>query len=129
MAAGGHSDAMNVRFREIVPVASAVVVAAYGAHLILIGQLLTMVSPDGQPALSVQAPNMAGLIPLAAGLLVVVGIARRRQRLAWIGALAALAFSILFLFGVGGILIPIAGLLVLSLALIRRSAVGRPADR
>lgn len=120
---------MNVRFREIVPAASAVVVAAYGAHLILIGQLLTMVSPDGQPALSVQAPNMAGLIPLAAGLLVVVGIARRRQRLAWIGALAALAFSILFLFGVGGILIPIAGLLVLSLALIRRSAVGRPADR
>ena len=83
---------------------------------------MTIVSPDGQPTVSVQTPNIAGLVPLGAGILVVVGIARHSQRLAWVGALAALGFSILFLFSVGGVLIPIAGLLVLSIALMRRSA-------
>ena len=55
---------------------------------------------------------MSTQISRLGGVLVWYGRQRAREIWAWVGAIGVLAFSVLFLFGAGGILIPAALLLV-----------------
>lgn len=55
---------------------------------------------------------------LLAAVLLLVGLLGRKQFLAWIGLAILLLFSLLFLFSSGGILLPIAVLLLILLPLI-----------
>ena len=95
-------------------------VSAYGVYLVLLGPILTVVTPsDG--SLSIHDPNPVGMLPLALGLATGYGIVRHDERWVWVGAIGVIAFSVLFVFGVGGGLIPVAIALLISL-LARRAA-------
>jgi hypothetical protein len=96
-------------------------VAAYGVYLVVLGPILTVVTPGGA-ASTIHEPNPVGLMFVFGAGLVWYGIQRGKQRWAWIGAIAVLAFSVLFVFGPGGILIPPA--LALVIVLVARRMIG-----
>lgn len=104
------------RSANVILVCLAAVLAVYGGYLTLIGPGLITVTPDGGAPIASNVPNAAGLIPVAAAFMVWFGIRRNDERMAWAGASTAAVFAGLFLFGIGGILIPVAGLLLLVLA-------------
>lgn len=116
---------MQTRFRtsDLPVLAVAALLALYGLYLIALGPILTFVSPGGA-ATSYHDPNAAGLAPLLAGLLVWYGVTKGSDLVAWAGAVVAIAFSILFVFGVGGVAIPVAAALLA--ALVARSFLSRP---
>ena len=101
-------------------VSLAVLIVAYGLYLLLVGQQITFqeeVPIGAAPAEQVtrHLPAVQGVIPLAAGVVILVGLVTQRLLVAWVGALAASAFAGLFVFGVGGILIPVAVMLLVAL--------------
>jgi hypothetical protein len=96
----------GIGWTGLLAVALAGLVAAYGAYLLLLGPILTVTAPGGA-ASTVREPNPAGIVLILGAALVWYGVQRRKERWAWIGATAALAFSVLFVFGPGGILIPL----------------------
>lgn len=102
----------------------AVLVGIYGSYLVLVGPSVVFVAPDGGTVLS-RVPNPVGVVPVTAAALVIVGLASQQERLAWIGTAIGLAFSLLFVFGVGGILIPLT-LSLAGLLTIRRLDPDRP---
>jgi hypothetical protein len=107
---------------SVVVAVLALIVAAYGLYLVVIGQEITFVPavPPGDPlpeGTTRNVPAMQGLIPAAAGLLVVIGMAIRGLLVAWIGAAIATAFAALFLFGVGGALLPVVAALGVALGI------------
>jgi hypothetical protein len=119
-----------VRVLFIVSVVVALAVAGYGAYLLLIGIPETMVIavPPGEPlpeGTTTYRATPAGVVPLLAGLAIVIGLRSRRIAVAWIGGLAAAAFSVAFVFGVGGILIGPAAALLLALAALTWLGVPR----
>lgn len=106
-------------------VLSAMVVAMYAVWLLAIGQPWTLVLEV--PAKSQQAspvervvhtPVPAAVVLLLAATLLIIGLLGRRLWLAWIGLATLTAFSALFVFGVGGGLLPVAGFLLLLLVTI-----------
>lgn len=107
---------MQIRFRtaDVPALAAAALLALYGVYLIVLGPVLTFVSPGGS-ATTYHDPNAAGLAPIIAGLLVWYGVSKGSDLVAWAGAVIATAFSILFVFGVGGIAIPAAAALLAAL--------------
>jgi hypothetical protein len=100
----------------------AALVAAYGVYLVALGPILTVVTPGG-PATTFHEPNAGGLIFIAGAAFVWYGVRRGKDRWAWTGAVVVLAFSVLALFGVGGILIPLA--LALVTVLTARRVLGQ----
>jgi hypothetical protein len=130
---------MNDRARKVFVRAAAIGVAVlavgmagYGLYLVLIGPESTVMpavplgTPPGETTTRT-VPAMQGLIPLAGGALVLVGLATRRLWLAWAGALVLALFAGLFVFGVGGVLIPFVGALLLLLSIV--SWAGTPKQR
>lgn len=107
----------------VLAVLLAALVAAYGVYLLVLGPILTMVTPGGAVS-AVHEPTPAGVLPLIGATLVWYGIQRRNERWAWIGAAVVLAFSVLFVFGSGGILIPLALAIVVVLIARRLLRVG-----
>jgi hypothetical protein len=91
----------------VLAVSLAALVAPYGVYLVALGPLLVVVTPSGAVS-AVHQPNPAGLVLIVGPGLVWYGIQRGKQRWAWIGAAVVLAFSVMFVFGPGGILIPLA---------------------
>lgn len=112
----------GIGWTGVLAVALAGLVAAYGVYLVALGPILTLVTPGGA-ASTVREPNPTGLAFVLGAGLVWYGIQRGKQRWAWIGAAAVLAFSVLFVFGPGGILIPPAVALVV--VLIARRTLGQ----
>lgn len=104
------------RAADVVLLGLAALLAIYGMYVALIGPVVLFVTPDGGVPVASHVPNAAGLIPIAAALLVWFGIRRLDERIAWAGGVTAALFAVLFLFGIGGLLIPIAGALLLVLA-------------
>lgn len=107
----------------------ALTAATYGVLLVLVGQELTLF-PEALPGEGVgdgqrePSPAFQGLIPLLGGALVAIGAATRRLWMAWAGAAVVTLFTALFAFGVGGALLPVAGAILVLLALI--SAIRTP---
>jgi hypothetical protein len=101
---------------------AAALIGSYGAYLVLFGPILSTVTPGGSAVTATHVPSPAGLIPAVAALLVWLGMLRGKERIAWLGGGLAVAFALLFVFGIGGILVPVAGVLLLSLALRRVTA-------
>jgi hypothetical protein len=115
-------------------------IALYGLYLVVVGVEWTIVRevPLGDPPgarTSQYLPAYQGLVPLIAGALVVLGVTVHQPLLAWAGAMVVAVFSVLFLFGVGGILIPFAAALLVLLAVmtwlhfgrtVRDTAMGQP---
>lgn len=112
---------MRIRPADIPALAVAAVIAAYGLYLLIVGPEVTFFTPDG-PGTTFRQPTFAGLLPVLAGLLVWLGIARQSAAITWIGGVLAGLFSVLFLFSAGGILIPLAAALLAAL-IVRRLVV------
>jgi hypothetical protein len=98
-------------------------IALYGLYLVVVGTEWTIVEavPLGDSpgvGASRYLPAIQGLLPLVGGAMVVVGVAVNRPLLAWVGTVVVAVFSALFLFGVGGILIPFAAALLALLAVL-----------
>lgn len=108
----------RLSWQDMLPMALAAIFVIYGAYLVVVGQTVTIVTP-GAGSTSSQASNIAGLFPLIAGLVVIGGIWLGRERVVWIGGGLALLFSVMFLFSIGGLFIPVAVLLLAGL-MIRR---------
>lgn len=95
-------------------------VAAYGAYLLIVGIPWTVVPavapgqplPEGTTALRT---TPTGIVPLLAGLAVAIGLLAGRIWVAWAGGVMVAAFSVAFLFGVGGVLVVPAAVLLLVL--------------
>jgi len=102
-------------------------VALYALFLLLVGVPGTVVYEV--PITTVPEPGIRGsmqfspapqaLVAILAAGAILVGLLTRKMIIAWIGLLILFVFSILFLFGVGGGLLPVAGLLMILLAIIQ----------
>jgi hypothetical protein len=120
---GGPGVVKSVMGRTgVVAVALAALVAAYGVYLVALGPILMVVTPGGA-ATMVHEPNAGGLILIVGAALVWYGVRRGKDRWAWTGAALVLAFSVLSVFGPGGIVIPLAVALVA--VLIARRVLGK----
>jgi uncharacterized membrane protein len=117
-----------LKWQDMLPMAIALVFVIYGAYLVFVGPLVTIVTPDAGSSAS-REPNFAGLFPLIAGLLVIGGIRLGRERLVWAGGGLALVFTVMFLFSVGGLFIPVAVLLLASLVIRHAAAQRRISSR
>jgi hypothetical protein len=104
------------RTADLLALGGAVLIGTYGVYLLLLGPVVTMLDPDGGAAVS-REPNPIGFAFVAAGILVWFGITRHSDGHAWLGAAVATAVSIFFVFGVGGVAIPLAAVLLITLAL------------
>ncbi len=87
-----------------------------------ISPLFAIVTPSGAASV-VHEPNPAALALIVGAGLVWYGVRRGKDRWAGTGTALILAFSVLFMFGPGGILIPLA--LSLVIVLITRRVLGR----
>ena len=134
-----HGRRTSERIAAVGVVALSAGIALYGLYLVVVGIEWTIVQavPLGDPPgarASRYLPAYQGLVPLIGGGVVVLGVTAHRALLAWIGTMVLAAFSVLFLFGVGGILIPFAAALVALLAVLTwlrsgRTIGDRPAAR
>jgi hypothetical protein len=106
----------------VVAVALASLVAVYGLYLMALGPILTVVTPGGA-ATAVHEPNPGGVVPFVGATLIWYGVQRGKQRWTWIGAIVVLVFSVLGVFGPGGILIPPA--IALMVVLFARRILGQ----
>ena len=95
----------------VMAVVLALAIAAYGVFLLTVGTLM-MITPASAPGVELppttteRRPDPAGLIPLAFGLLVAAGLLVRAWIPVALGASGIGLFSLLFVFGVGGVLLP-----------------------
>lgn len=71
------------------------------------------------------APAPVAIWPLVASLILIAGMVSKSSLIIWLGWLTLTLFSILFLFGIGGMLIPVSAAL-LPLLVIQQTAK-RPA--
>lgn len=104
----------------------AAIVMLYAAYLLAIGPVLSVVQEGTSTASSVRAPTWTGLIPAVGGALIVAGILLRR----FLGIVAGVAitaiYSALYLFGAGGLLIPVAVGLIVMLPSVRKRGHALP---
>jgi len=108
----------------------ALVIAGYGLYLVAVGATVVSMPavPEGTPLGPTSTgtmPVLEGLIPAVAGGLVVVGLVLRQIWLAWAAALVASLFAALFVFGIGGVLVPVAFALLVLLGVVTWMGVPR----
>ncbi len=103
----------------------AAVVALYGLFLAIAGVPGTVIRevsitevPEKVQGSLQFSPSPQGLVILLSAAMLISGLLMRKLTIAWLGLVILLVFSMLFLFGVGGGLLPIAGLLLISLSIV-----------
>jgi hypothetical protein len=99
-----------------------VVVVVYAANYLIFGGQISTVQEiplESQepppPAVIESEPYPAAFIPFAATVILMFGLLTDRVIVAWAGWAALTVFSGLFLFSSGGVLLPIAGVLLILL--------------
>lgn len=90
-------------------------IVAYGAYLVLLGPTLQGVVEGTATAFATRNPTPSGLIPAFGGALSAGGVLSRRLRIAWTGTAISALFAVLFVFGNGGVLIPMTLALVVAM--------------
>jgi hypothetical protein len=70
----------------------------------------------GQQVEYVRAPQ--AVVPFLSTLMILGGLIIKRRVIAWLGTVILLVFSLLFVFGVGGIILPVAAAMLLLIAII-----------
>jgi hypothetical protein len=108
-------------------------VTLYALYFLLIGVKYTVVSesPLGTqtPALQTMkeyhAPESTAVGPIIAAGLLLFGLLTGKLEFAWIGFFVLTVFSILFVFGIGGPLIPVVGALAVLLTILQRLGMGK----
>ena len=115
-----------VKVATAIAILLAVAVALYTLHLLFIGQSWTVVQEtpraeglEGSPGESSRLPAPQAILGLLAAALLLGGLLKRKMLIAWIGLAVLSVFAVLFLFGVGGVLLPVVGLLLGLLTIIQ----------
>jgi hypothetical protein len=93
-------------------------VSIYGLYLLLVGQEWIFVEEGTGISQAAMEPTFLGLVPFTAGLLGAVGIVLHRRLVAWAGWGLMMGFAVAFVFGVGGVLLPVAALLALLMVVM-----------
>ena len=88
---------------------------AFGADLLLIGRDIPWLTPEGQAGVF-REPTLAGVIPIAIGVIAFWGALRRRRGL-WIAAGLAVACAVLFLFSLSLQFAALAAVLLVAAAM------------
>lgn len=116
----GHADSVeNVniggRISDGLALAGALLAFGFAAYLLVVGPDSTIVTPGG-PSTTTQSPTLAGLVPLAIGVVAIWAVVMRRARGYWIAAVVAIVAAALFLFTISLQLAAIAVLLLFAAA-------------
>jgi hypothetical protein len=98
------------------------IVSAYGLYLAAIGPELERVNPGDQSTAFVNSPNPAGIALFLFAVSVIAGLSAGTEKVAWFGAALIAASGLVFVFSFGGVLLPLAALLIAALALRRIAA-------
>jgi hypothetical protein len=112
---------MGTRFRrrwtlsQVIVLVLGLTVVIYAAYLLLLGPVLNVVLEGGSVPPSTRASTWTGLFPALGGVLIVGGTLLRHRVAVFAGVAITALFAVLFLFGAGGVLIPVAILLVAAL--------------
>jgi hypothetical protein len=106
------------RVATVVIIILATMIATYSLFLLTIGQPWSVVYEDniGNQVEYVRAPQ--AIVPLLSTVMILGGLIVKQRVIAWIGTVILLLFSLLFVFGVGGIFLPVAGAMLLLIAII-----------
>ena len=101
---------------------------ACGIYVLVVG--VTVVATPAVPVGTAPGPTssgtivvVAGVIPTVAGGLILIGLALRKLWLSWAGVAATSLFAALFVFSIGGILVPVAAALLVLLATLTWTGV------
>lgn len=96
----------------------AATVAIYSLFLLVVGQPWTVAYEDniGRQVEYIRAPQ--AIVPFLSAMMILGGLVAKQRVIAWIGTGVLLIFSLLFVFGVGGIFLPVAGTILLLIAII-----------
>lgn len=100
------------------PYALASVAVGYGLFLLFVGQawMVYTESPSGGTEVGREfQPVIAGLFPVVGGTAVVIGLFLGMKIVSWLGWMVLAVFAGLFMFGVGGMLLPVVALLFVVL--------------
>lgn len=97
----------------------ATMVATYSLFLLVVVQPWSVAYEDhiGQQVEYVRVPQ--AIVPFLCTLMIFGGLVVKRRIITWLGTIILLVFSLWFLFGVGGIILPVAGAILLLIAIIR----------
>lgn len=116
-----------VKLFTAVTVLLAATVILYGLYLLIVGETRTIINEGETVRQPLFVPHVAGIFPLIGGITLLAGLLTRRPLIAWLGFVFIAAFSVLFLFGIGGLLLPVSAILLLLLTTM--TLLKRPAFR
>jgi hypothetical protein len=117
----------NVKVATAVAVVLAAAVAFYGLFLALIGISVTLVQEYtpfggiGGENKTIQYTTPHALLGTLAAAMIIVGLLIRKMKVAWIGLTTLFAYSTVFLFSIGILLLPVAAVLLILLKIIHSS--------
>jgi hypothetical protein len=86
-------------------------VEIYSVYLIFVGNQISGVAENSTEVITSYTPRLEAIIPLIAGSLIFAGVAVLRPWLYWSGLAILTVFAGLFLFGIGGIFLPVCAVL------------------
>lgn len=96
--------------------ALAVIALAYGVYLLFVGVAMAVwvETPEGGEEIGRQFLRTSlGLVPLVGGAIVLVGLLARKEAIIWLGWLVIAGFAVSGIFGSGGLLQPVALVLLM----------------
>jgi hypothetical protein len=100
------------RLRLSVPEAAVLILGAvvltYGLYLLLIGPVLLVLPEGGSRGSLLRAPTLTGVFPIVGSVLAIGGILLGQSRAAWAGIAITGLYGLLYLFGNGGAVVPVA---------------------
>lgn len=102
----------------VVVILMSAIVAIYALFLLVIGQPWVTVSEGNADQQVMFVRAYPAIIPFLAATTIVIGVVVRKQTILWIGNLVLFTFSVLFVFGIGGAILPIASITLLSTVLL-----------
>ncbi len=102
----------------VVVILMCAIVAIYALFLLVIGQPWVTVSEGNADQQVMFVRAYPAITPFLAAITIVIGVVVRKQTILWIGNLVLFTFSVLFVFGIGGAILPIASITLLSTVLL-----------
>ena len=97
----------------------AISVALYALNLLVVGQRLSVMQEGSSETYASSAPAPAASWPLISSLLLIAGMLMHQKAILWVAWMALTLFSLLFLFSIGGILIPVSAALLPLLVIMQ----------
>lgn len=105
----------------VVVILMSATVAVYALFLLVIGQPWITVSEGNADQQVMFVRAYPAIIPFLAATMIIIGVVVRKQKILLVGNLMLFIFSALFVFGIGGVILPIASIILLSTIILTLS--------